>query len=127
MTATEPASDFGGGRRADSEQTLQMELEVGVAEIEYLRQHDDVVVAHLDAGTDRRAPDLGDERQVAAQHGFIAERGMADDGRVLADGQTHRLRVEVDRLACVVVHGVPCGIAHGTNVGISSETLRCRA
>jgi hypothetical protein len=25
------------------------------------------------------------------------------------------------------VYGVPCGIAHGTNVGISSETLRCRA
>ena len=127
MTATEPASDFRGGRRADAEQTLEMELEVGVAEIEHLRQHDDVVVTHFDAGTDRRAPDLGDERQVAAQHGFIAERGVADDGRVRSDRQTHRLRIELDRLACVVVYGVPCGIAHGTNVGISSETLRCRA
>jgi AICAR transformylase/IMP cyclohydrolase PurH len=42
---------------------------------------------------------------------------MADDGRVLADRQAHRLVVELDRLTCVVLHRVPCGVAHGENVG----------
>src|SRR5436190_22449948 len=117
MTATQAASDFRGGRGADAEKPFEVRLEVLIGEVEHLRQHDDVVMAYFDAGTDRCSPNVAHEGQIAAQHRLVAERGMADDGRVLADLQAHCVGVELDRLSYVVLHRVPCGVAHGENVG----------
>ena len=98
VVAADSPVDVSGIFGADAQQVGEVHLEVRVGQIEDLCEHDHVVMSHLDAGTDRSPAYFGDQRQVAAQHGFVARCRIRYHRRLVADGQSQRVTVKHDWL-----------------------------